>query len=72
MRSFWKGPVLFNVNNSAEKELKIISRNTTIFPSFIGKYFLVKNGENSLRKIQISVDMVGLKIGEFVITKKVY
>ena len=50
MRSFWKGPNLFKIS-STKNELKIISRNTTVFPSFVGKTFLVKNGKTSLKKI---------------------
>lgn len=72
MRSFWKGPVLLTMSPNKQEQFKIISRSTTIFPCFVGKTFLVKNGKNSLKKLQISVEMVGFKIGEFVFTKKVY
>ena len=71
MRSFWKGPNLFKIS-STKNELKIISRNTTVFPSFVGKTFLVKNGKTSLKKITFSSEMVGFKVGVFVFTKKIY
>ena len=73
MRSFWKGPNFFTISsNKKNEQIKIISRNTTIFPCFIGKTFFVKNGKNLLKKITISSEMVGFKIGSFVFTKKVY
>jgi small subunit ribosomal protein S19 len=72
MRSFWKGPVPFIISSNKKEQMKIVSRNTTIFPCFVGKTFLVKNGKSSLKKIQISIEMVGFKIGEFILTKKVY
>lgn len=72
MRSFWKGPVLFTISSNKKEKLKIISRNTIIFPCFVGKIFLVKNGKSSLKRIQISTEMVGFKVGEFVFTKKIY
>lgn len=72
MRSFWKGPILFTITPNKKEQAKIISRNTTVFPCFVGKTFLVKNGKNSLKKIRISVEMVGFKVGEFIFTKKVY
>ena len=71
MRSFWKGSNLFKIS-STKNELKIISRNTTVFPSFVGKTFLVKNGKTSLKKITFSSEMVGFKVGVFVFTKKIY
>ena len=72
MRSFWKGPALFTISTNKKEEVKIISRNTTIFPCFVGKMFLIKSGKNSLKKIKFSADMVGFKAGEFIFTKKVY
>jgi ribosomal protein S19 len=72
MRSFWKGPVPFTISSNKREQAKIVSRDTTIFPCFVGKTFLVKNGKSSLQKIQISIEMIGFKIGEFVFTKKVY
>lgn len=72
MRSFWKGPSFFTISSNKKEQIKIVSRNTTIFPCFVGKTFLVKNGKNSLRKIRFSGEMVGFKVGEFIFTKKVY
>ncbi len=72
MRSIWKGPTLFTISYNKKENIKIISRNSIIFPCLVGKMFLVKSGKNSLKKIRISSEMVGLKIGEFVFTKKFY
>lgn len=72
MRSFWKGPALFTITSNKKEQAKIISRNTTIFPCFVGKTFLVKNGKNVFKKIKFTSEMVGFKAGEFVFTKKIY
>jgi len=52
-----------------KKPLKLLSRSSTVFPSFVGLNFLVFNG---LKFISLSINeqMVGHKFGEFIMTKK--
>ena len=70
MRSFWKGPVYIHFSSNKKQNFKIADRKAVIFPSFIGKTFLIKNGNKSLKKIYINSKMVGLKFGEFCFCKK--
>ena len=79
MRAVWKGPfvdnkllsdiyILYKISNN-KKPLKLLSRSSTVFPSFVGLNFLVFNG---LKFISLSINeqMVGHKFGEFIMTKK--
>ena len=79
MRAVWKGPfvdnkllndiyLLYKTSNN-KKPLKLLSRSSTVFPSFVGLTFLVFNG---LKFISVSINeqMVGHKFGEFIMTKK--
>jgi len=79
MRAVWKGPfvdnkllndiyLLYKTSNN-KKPLKLLSRSSTVFPSFVGLNFLVFNG---LKFISLSINeqMVGHKFGEFIMTKK--
>jgi len=79
MRAVWKGPFvdnkvlndiysLYKMNNK-KKPLKLLSRSSTVFPSFVGLNFLVFNG---LKFISLSINeqMIGHKLGEFIMTKK--
>jgi small subunit ribosomal protein S19 len=76
-RSLWKGPFLENfilkqlnnVNSSHGKSIFIRSRNSIIFPSCVGLIFNVYNGKK-FTSLVIKKNMVGLKFGEFVITRK--
>lgn len=70
MRSIWKGPVIIDAGIRKRDNKLIVNRKTTIFPCFVGKKFLVKNGNNFLRHIYITEDMVGFKFGDFCLTKK--
>nr|YP_009476666.1 ribosomal protein S19 [Storeatula sp. CCMP1868]AVM81159.1 ribosomal protein S19 [Storeatula sp. CCMP1868] len=70
MRSIWKGPLIFKFSFNKKERLSIMNRKTTIFPCFVGKYFLVKNGSSYLRKIYVCENMVGLKFGDFAYPKK--
>lgn len=72
MRSFWKGPTLFTISLHKKENIEILSRESVIFPCFINKTFLIKTGKSSLKKVRISAEMVGLKIGEFAFSKKIY
>jgi small subunit ribosomal protein S19 len=74
-RSKWKGPFinakLFkDLNNIKSKNtIKTTSRNSEITPIFIGLTFNLYNGK-SFSKIEITKDMVGLKLGEFSPTRR--
>jgi small subunit ribosomal protein S19 len=79
MRAVWKGPFVDNkvLNDiyasykmsTNKKPLKLLSRSSTVFPSFVGLNFLVFNG---LKFISLSINeqMIGHKLGEFIMTKK--
>jgi len=79
MRSIWKGPFV-NTNilheililrelNKKKNPIKITSKNSVIFPSFIGLAFSIFNGKK-FSNLVITENMVGHKFGEFVVTKK--
>jgi small subunit ribosomal protein S19 len=75
-RSTWKNPFsqsqIFKsiyLNHNSEKPVKIWSRNSVIFPLFIGKVLSIYNGRKFVN-VKISEEMVGFKIGEFVPTRK--
>lgn len=73
-RSKWKGPFtdtnLFkDVNNKKQKKnIKTLSRRSEITPGHIGLVFEVYNGKK-FSKIEITEDMIGLKLGEFSSTR---
>ena len=76
-RAVWKGPF---VEESLMKKvdkyksdpkkipIKTWSRKSTILPDFVGVSFLIYNGKKFI-PITISEDMVGHKLGEFVLTR---
>ena len=77
-RSLKKGPFIDEslmkkvkkVNESEKKEvIKTWSRRSTIFPEFIGNTFAVHNGKEFV-PVDVTEDMVGHKLGEFVATRK--
>lgn len=75
-RSTWKNPfsqsqIFKNIylSRNSEKPIKVWSRNSVIFPLFVGKVFSVYNG-NKFVNIEISEEMIGFKLGEFVSTRK--
>ena len=79
MRSVWKGPfidgrILSEIHNlqKANKKkipIKIVSKGSVIFPSFVGLTFFVFNGRKFINLV-INENMVGHKFGEFIGTKK--
>lgn len=79
MRSVWKGPFIDNnildeiyklyKSNKRKVPIKIVSKNSVIFPSFVGLTFFVSNGKK-FSTLTINENMVGHKFGEFVVTKK--
>ncbi len=77
-RSLKKGPFVDEhlmkkvekVIESGKKEvIKTWSRRSTIFPNFVGLTIAVHNGHESV-PVYITEDMVGHKLGEFVLTRK--
>jgi len=75
-RSIWKKPfsdsLLFKniyLNNNSQKPIIIWSRNSVIFPSFIGSTFSIYNGKKFV-SLQIYESMVGFKFGDFIATRK--
>lgn len=79
VRSLWKGPF---VNNTLLKHvykqknqivrnqfIKIWSKNSLIFPSFVGICFEVYNGKQFILLV-VKESMVGSKFGTFVFTRK--
>jgi len=76
-RSVWKGPFVDGyllkkaevAQNSGRKDvIKTWSRRSTIMPQFVGLTFGVHNGQKHV-PVQISEDMVGMKLGEFAPTR---
>jgi len=73
-RSAWKGPFIDfefleeSLKASPKKAIKTRSRNSIILPYLIGKTVKVYNGKKYI-SFKIVEDMVGLKIGEFVLTR---
>ena len=75
-RSSWKNPFsqsqIFKsvyLNYNSEKPIKVWTRNSVIFPLFVGKVFSVYNGKKFVN-VQISEEMIGFKLGELVSTRK--
>ena len=76
-RSIKKGPYVQEVllkrvmamNEAGEKKvLKTWSRSSTIFPDFVGHTFAVHDGRKHV-PVYVTEDMVGHKLGEFVVTR---
>jgi small subunit ribosomal protein S19 len=78
-RSLWKGPFIKGlilkqvktsfISKKNSKIIKIFSRNSVIFPSFVGFNFEVYNGFKFVT-LEIKEPMIGFKFGEFVFTRK--
>ena len=76
-RSIKKGPFVQPVllkriqemNKAGEKRiLKTWSRSSTIFPDFVGHTIAVHDGRKHV-PVYVTEDMVGHKLGEFVLTR---
>ena len=76
-RSLKKGPFadesllkkIDAMNASGQKQvIKTWSRRSTIFPSFVGHTIAVHDGRKHV-PVYITEDMVGHKLGEFVVTR---
>mgnify|MGYP006195828617 FL=1 len=61
MRSVWKGCFYKNNNN--------LNKSSTVINTILKKKFTVHDGK-SYKSVLIDQSMVGLKIGEFVFTRK--
>lgn len=68
-RSKWKG--IFIDKNQLKKtnKFKKLSRSTSISDTMVNKYISIHSGKN-FKKVFISKDKVGLRLGEFVFTRK--
>ena len=76
-RSLKKGPFadgyllkkIDAMNADSKKDvIKTWSRRSTIFPSFVGHTFAVHDGRKHV-PVYVTEDMVGHKLGEFVVTR---
>jgi ribosomal protein S19 len=73
-RSAWKGPFVDfeflekSLKPSSKKILETRSRNSLILPYFIGRTIKVYNGKKYVA-FKITEEMVGFKLGEFVLTR---
>jgi small subunit ribosomal protein S19 len=76
-RAKWKGPFISNqliqsckINKISKykKEIVTTSRASSIIPCFVGLSLNVHNGKN-FSKINITENMIGKKLGEFVPTR---
>jgi len=72
-RSLWKGPFISNdffqeIKKSSKNYLKTTSRSSVVLPCLIGKTINVHNGKFFI-PIFITEDMIGHKLGEFVLTR---
>ena len=72
-RSAWKGPhvVPLPIGEAMKSggPIRTNARSCTILPQFVGLKFQVHNGKEYV-ELDISDDMVGNKLGEFVPTRK--
>jgi small subunit ribosomal protein S19 len=73
-RSLWKGPFICNKiisdlkNKNSLNTVKTTSRSTTVLPFLIGKTVKLHNGKFYI-SINITEEMIGHKLGEFVPTR---
>ena len=66
-RSKWKGPFI-KKKDPLEKKIKL-KRSTEITAFFLNKIVWCHNGKNNV-KVDITENMLGHKVGEFVFTRK--
>nr|YP_010208814.1 ribosomal protein S19 [Skeletonema grevillei]UBA16124.1 ribosomal protein S19 [Skeletonema grevillei] len=73
----WKGPyvknkLLDNIRNSIsvyKNDIKTTSKDSVILPKFVGLTIQVYNGKTFVA-VKVVEEMVGHKLGEFVLTRK--
>ncbi|KAJ5177954.1 Ribosomal protein S19 [Penicillium coprophilum] len=76
-RSVWKGPNIVPYSPSPTHSspstqhppIRTTKRAATILPNFVGLRFAVHNGKTYV-EIQVTEEMVGRKLGEYVATRK--
>ena len=56
------------IEAGSKEPIKTWRRSCTIVPEFVGQTFLVHNGRQHM-KVFVTEDMVGHKLGEFVLTR---
>lgn len=68
-RSKWKNPFTKHLSSKNKKRrILSIERNYEITPNMLGKTFKAHNGK-TLVKLNISDEMIGYKVGEFIPTR---
>jgi len=78
-RSIWKGPFVSKgivkkigakrKKKSRNKKVPFLwSRSSTVIPQFVGRNFKIHNGR-SFVSLNVTEDMIGHKLGEFVLTR---
>ena len=72
-KGFYVQPILMKrieeMNEKGEKRvLKTWSRSSTIFPNFVGHTIAVHDGRKHV-PVYVTEDMIGHKLGEFVLTR---
>ncbi len=55
--------------NTRKRQIKTYSRRSTIYPEFVGCTILVYNGKGFMPVVVVE-NMVGRKLGEFALTRK--
>jgi small subunit ribosomal protein S19 len=68
-RSKWKGPYFKKNNFKTRNKIQEIEKKFTIIPFFVGSYVKVYTGKKFI-KINITENMIGHKIGEFIPTRE--
>lgn len=53
-----------------KKKLETKDRNTIIIPEFVDKIIYVHYGLSNFKKLKITEDMVGTRLGQYVFTRK--
>lgn len=53
-----------------KKKLETRDRNTIIIPEFVDRVIYVHYGLSNLKKLKITEEMVGTKLGQYVFTRK--
>ena len=79
-RSIWKGPhvdasLMRKIAKMRQSGTSVFrtntwSRRSVILPEFVGLYFNVYNGQK-WRSILVTQEMIGHKLGEFAVTRKI-
>lgn len=53
-----------------KKKLETFKRNTIIIPEFVDKIIYIHYGLSNLKKLKITEDMIGTRLGQYVFTRK--